>query len=90
MDQTKGEVKSGSHIDCEENGFICQINNASILAEAKIEIMQGAVAECPKVCISAHGIQIPHCFSSPTWEKHILPNVKLVTAEKHMLSLYLD
>ena len=38
---------------------MCQLSNTSILAETKIEIMQCAVAKCPKVCISATGIQIP-------------------------------
>ena len=58
-DQTKGEKKSGPHTSYERNNekdLICQINNASILAETKMEIMQRAVAKCPKVCISAHGI----------------------------------
>ena len=58
MDQTKGEKESGPHTDDEEKDLICQLNNASILAETKIEIMQCVVAKCPKVCIRAHGIQI--------------------------------
>ena len=33
MDQTKGEKKSGPHTDHEEKDLICQLNNASILAE---------------------------------------------------------
>ena len=40
MDKAKGEMKSGYHAGYEENSLICQINNASILAETKIEIMQ--------------------------------------------------
>ena len=64
MNQTKGELKSSPHTGYEENNLICQINNASILAETKIEIMQGAVAKCPKVCVSAHGIQIPSLLDS--------------------------
>ena len=43
MDQTKGEEKSGPYTDYEgynEKGLIHQINNASILAELKMEIMQ--------------------------------------------------
>ena len=90
-DQTKGEKESGPHTDDEEKVLICQLNNASILAETKIEIMQCAVAKCPKVCISAHGIQIPsllHSGSEVTllWQlyfnKHIQPKIKLATGEK--------
>ena len=49
---------SGPH-EYEENSLIVQLRNTSISAETKMEIMQCAVAKCPKVCISAHGIQIP-------------------------------
>ena len=42
MDQTRGEKKSGCHTnhDIKETDLICQINNAYILAETKMEIMQ--------------------------------------------------
>ena len=56
MDQPKGENVSGPHHDHEENCLMLQLRNASILAEAKIEIIQHAVAKCPRVCISVHGI----------------------------------
>ena len=87
MDQTKEETKSDPHTD-EKNSLIGQINNASILAEMKIEIMQGAVAKCLKVCISTHAIQIPSLLDSSSevtllWQsyfkKHILPKIKLAT-----------
>ena len=54
MDQPKGESESGPHHTNEEKSLIFQLRNASILAETKMEIMQRAVAKCPKVCISAH------------------------------------
>ena len=91
MDQTKGEKKSGPQNDQEEKGLIYQLNNASILAETKIEIMQCAVAKCLKVCISAHGIQIPSLLDSGSevillWQsyfnKHILSKIKPATGEK--------
>ena len=75
----------------DKKDLICQLNNASILAETKIEIMQHAVAKCPKVCISAYGIQMPsllHSSSKVTslWQsyfnKYILPKIKLATGEK--------
>ena len=62
MDQTKGEKKSGPHTNDQEKDLICQLNNA--FTSAKIEIMQCTVAKCPKVCISAHGIQIPSLLDS--------------------------
>ena len=64
MDQTKGERKSGPHTDDEEKDLIFQLDNASISVETKCEILQCAVAKCPKVCISAHGIQIPSLLDS--------------------------
>ena len=71
--------------------LIFQLKNASISAGTKIEIMQRAVAECPKVCISTHGIQIPSFLDSGSevtllqqsyFDKHILSKIKLATGEK--------
>ena len=45
MDQTKGEKESGPHTDDEGKVLIFQLNNASILAKTKIEIMHCAVAK---------------------------------------------
>ena len=39
MDQAKGVMKSGPHIDYEEKSLIHHIDNASISAETKTEIM---------------------------------------------------
>ena len=53
--------------------------------------MQCAVAKCPKVCINAHGIQIPSLLDSSSevtllrqsyFEQHILPKIKPATGEK--------
>ena len=63
VDQPKGENVSGPH-DYEEKCLKIQLRNTSILAKTKMEIMQRAVAKCPKVCISAHGIQIPSLLDS--------------------------
>ena len=71
--------------------MIFQLENASILAETKIETMQCAVAKCPKVCLSAHGIQILSLLDSCSevtllqqlyFDEHILPKIKLATGEK--------
>ena len=90
MDQSKGEIVSGPH-GYEESSLIVQLRNTSISAETKMEIMQHAVAKCPKVCISAHGIQIPSLLDSGSevtllrqsyFDQHILPKIKLATGEK--------
>ena len=56
-----------------------------------MEIMQHAVAKCPKVCISAHRIQIPSLLDSGSevtllwqsyFDQHILPKIKPATGEK--------
>ena len=91
MDQPKGESKSGPHHTNEEKSLIIQLRNASILAETKIEIIQCAVAKCPKEYISAHGIQIPSLLDSGSkvtllqqlyFDQYILPKIKLATGEK--------
>ena len=60
-------------------------------AKTKIEIMQCAVAKCPKVCIGAHGIKIPSLLDYGSemtlllqsyFNKYILPKIKLATGEK--------
>ena len=82
---------SGPHHDYEENSLIIQLRNTSILAETKMEIMQCAVAKCPKVCISTHRIQIPSLLDSGSevtllrqsyFDQHILPKIKLATGER--------
>ena len=68
-----------------------QLRNSSISAETKMEIMQCAVAKCPKVCINAHRIQIPSLLDSGSevtllrqsyFDQHILPKIKPATGEK--------
>ena len=91
MDQPKGENVSGPHHDYEENCLKIQLRNTSISAKTKMEIMQHAVAKCPKVCISAHGIQIPSLLDSGSevtllrqlyFDQHILPKIKLAMGEQ--------
>ena len=90
-DQPKGESVSGPHHINGENSLMMQLRNASILAQTKMEIMQRAVAKCPKVSISAHGIQIPSLLGSGSevtllqqsyFDQHILPKIKLAAGEK--------
>ena len=91
MDQSKGENVSGPHHDYEENCLKIQLRNTSISAKTKMEIMQRAVAKCPKVCISTHGIQIPSLLDSGSevtllwqsyFDQHTLPKIKPATSEK--------
>ena len=81
---------SGPH-DYKEKCLMTQLKNTAISAETKMEIMQRAVAKCPKVCISAHRIQIPSLLDSSSevtllwqsyFDQHILPKIKLATGEK--------
>ena len=84
MNQPKGESKSGPYLTNEEESLNVQLKNASNLAETKMEIMQCEVANCPKVCISAHGIQILSLLDSGSevtllqqsyFDQHILPKI---------------
>ena len=81
---------SGPH-DYEEKCLKTQLRNTSILAETRMEIMQCTVAKCPKVCISAHGIQIPSLLDSGSevtllwqsyFDQHILSKITPATGEK--------
>ena len=91
MDKPEGESKSGPHHTNKEKCLMVQLRNASISAKTKMEIMQCAVASCPKVCISACGIKIPSLLDSGSevtllwqsyFDQHILPKIKLSTGEK--------
>ena len=90
-DQAVGISDHGPHELNYEEELIQLIHSASILAVAKLEIMQCAVARSPKVCTSAHGIQIPSLLDSSSdvtllrlsyFEKHLLPKIQAVTSEK--------
>ena len=87
-----GVSDHGPHDIDYEKELIQSIHSASILAGTKLEIMQHAVARSPKVCISAHGIQIPSLLDLGSdvmllrqayFEKHLLPKIQVaVTGEK--------
>ena len=84
MDQPKGESESGPHHTNEEKSLIVQLRNGSISAETKIEIMQCAVAKCPKVCIPSlldSSSEVTLLWQS-YFDQHILPKIKLATSEK--------
>ena len=81
----------GHHNTDYETELIWSIHSSSISAGTKLEIMQHAVARSPKVCISAHGIQIPSLLDSASdmmllrqayFEKHLLSKIQVATGEK--------
>ena len=81
----------GPHNTDYETELIRSIDSSSILAGTKLEIMQCVVARSPKVCISAHGIQIPSLLDLGSdvtllrqsyFEKHLLPKIQVATGEK--------
>ena len=86
-----GVSDHGPHETNYEEELIRLIHSASILAITKLEIMQCAVARSPKVCISAHRIQIPSLLDLGSdvmlprqsyFEKHLLPKIQAVTGKK--------
>ena len=74
------------------------ISGQGISAQDKIEIMQKAVAKCPKVSISSMGVQIPSFLDSGSevslihnshFKEHLLPKIEDPMGEKsdaHMMS----
>ena len=86
-----GVIDHGPHNPDYETDLIRFIHSASILAGTKLEIMQCTVARSPKVCINAHGIQIPSLLDLGSdvmllrqayFKKHLLPKIQEVTGEK--------
>ena len=67
------------------------ISSHGILAQDKIEIMQQAVAKCPKMSISSKGVQIPSLLDLGSevsliqhshFKEHLLPKIEAPTGEK--------
>ena len=63
-DQVKGGINSGPKVTDPMENILRSISSHVILAQDKIEIMQQAVAKCPKSSISSMGIQIPSLLDS--------------------------
>ena len=91
QDQVKGGTNSGPLvIDTMEN-VLRSISSHAISTQDKIEIMQQAVAKCPKMSISSKGVQIPSlldmgsevsliCYSH--FKEHLLPKIEVPMGEK--------
>ena len=59
MDQGKGGTNSGPQDKDFMVNVLRSISSQGILAQDKVEIMQHAVAKCPKISIASMGVQIP-------------------------------
>ena len=59
QDQVKGGTNSGPKVMDTMENVLRPISSLVILAQDKIEIMQQAVAKCPKISTSSKGVQIP-------------------------------
>ena len=77
-------------IDYVEN-VLRSISSQGSLAQDKIEIMQQAVAKCPKASISSMGVQIQSLLDSGSevsligylhLKEHLLPKIEDPTSEK--------
>ena len=67
------------------------LSSQGILAQDKIEIIQQAVAKCPKISISSMGVQIPSLLDSGSkvslihyshFKEHLLPKIEDPMGEK--------
>ena len=63
-DQGRGAVNSGPEKITDMSNVLRSISSHEILAQDKIDIMQQAVARCPKVSISSKGVQIPSLLNA--------------------------
>ena len=91
MDQGKGVAKSGPRDSIGIDNVLWSFSSCEILAQTKIDIMQHAVAKCPKVGISCKGFQIPLLLDSDSkvslicqtyFKEHLLPRIQIPTGEK--------
>ena len=89
--QGKGGTNSGPKVTDPMENVLRSISSHGILPQNKIEIMQQAVAKCPKISISSMGVQIPSLLDSGSkvslihyshFKEHLLPKIETHTGEK--------
>ena len=90
-DQGRGGTNSGpKDVDIMGN-VLRSISSQGILAQEKIEIMQQAIAKCPKISISSMGAQVPSLLHSDSnislihyshFKEHLLPKIEDPMGEK--------
>ena len=89
--QVRGETNSGLKDLTELCNVLWSISTYGILTQDKIDIMQQAVATCPKVSILSKGVQILSLLDSGNdvslichsyFEEHLLPKIDTPMGEK--------
>ena len=91
MATCRGAAKSGLKDTSEIDNVLKSLSSQGILAHAKINIVQQAVAKCPRVSISSEGVQMPSLLDSGSevslicqsyFKKHLLPRIETPTGEE--------
>ena len=94
----QGSIQEWSERYSERDKVLRSLSSQGILAQAKINIMQQAVAKCPKVSISSKGVQMPSLLDSGSevslihqsyFKEHLLPKIETPTCEKADAQYYL-
>ena len=89
--QGKGAANSGPENITELGNVLQSIPSQGIFSQTKIDIMQQAVAKCPKVSISRKGVQISSLLDSGSevslicqsyFKEHLLPRIETPAGEK--------
>ena len=90
-DQGRGGTNCDPKFTDPVENVLKSISSHVILAQDKIEIMQQAVAKCPKISISSIGVQIPFLLDSGSevslicysyFKEHLLSKIEAPTGEK--------
>ena len=90
-DQGRGETSGGPKDLNEFQDVLRSISSNEISAQDKINIMQKAIAKCPKINISSKGVQIPSLLDSGSevslichsyFKEHLLPKIGTPMGEK--------
>ena len=91
MDEGKGGSNSGPQ---DEDFMVCimmSISSQGISAKDKMEIMQQAVARCPKISVASRGVQIPSLMDPGSevslirhsyFKEQLLPKIEMPRGEK--------
>ena len=91
MDQGRGAAKSGPKYTSKINNVLRSLSSQGILAQTKINIMQQAVAKCPKVSISCKMVQMLSLLDSGSevsliyqsyFKERLLPRIETPMGEK--------
>ena len=90
-DQGRGGTNSGPQDKSFTVNVLRSISSQEISTKDKVQIMQQAVAKCPKISIASMGVQIPSLLDSGSevslirysyFKEHLLPKIEMPTGEK--------